>query len=373
MIARKSGAYGYFPGGLSLNPDLVHPSYGKSMADLLQLLRSQEADPEQPPALVPIIPFGLPSRPGRCDPHRPLIMGILNVTPDSFSDGEIGRVRRTAEAEEEEDIDEKVWLEHVLGLARQLIANGADILDIGGMSTRPGVSDASVTVEEELSRVVPVIQAIRVEGIDIPISVDTFRPEVAEAAVAAGANCINDVRGGREAGMLETMSRLEVPVVLMHSRGNSISMTSDQAKDYTSTGGVVNGVITELSETIRQAEQAGIKRWNTILDPGIGFAKTLKGNLELLRSLEKLFGDPPTAIDSAPKEVVLDSYNVLVGASRKGFVGTVTSRSSPQDREYGNAAITARCTDSGIVSIVRVHEPGPTKDVIMMTRAIKMG
>jgi len=343
------------------------------MAKLLQLLRSQEADSEKPPALVPIIPFGLPSRPGRCDPHRPLIMGILNVTPDSFSDGEIGRVRRTAGAEDEEELDEKVWLEHVLGLARRLIENGADILDIGGMSTRPGVSDDSVTIEEELSRVVPVIQALRVEGIDIPISVDTFRPEVAEAAVAAGANCINDVRGGREEGMLETMSQLDVPVVLMHSRGNSISMTSDEAKDYTTAGGVVNGVKTELGETVQRAEEAGIKRWNTILDPGIGFAKTLKGNLELLRSLEKLFGDPPTAINSAPKEAVLDSYSVLIGASRKGFVGTVTSRSSPKDREYGNAAITARCTDSGIVSIVRVHEPGTTKDVIMMTRAIKMG
>jgi dihydroneopterin aldolase/2-amino-4-hydroxy-6-hydroxymethyldihydropteridine diphosphokinase/dihydropteroate synthase len=351
----------------------MHPSYGKSMASLLQLLRSQEANPEQTPALVPIIPFGVPSRPARCDPYRPLIMGILNVTPDSFSDGETERVRRTAEAEEEEDLDGKTWLEHVLGLARQLIANGADILDIGGMSTRPGVSDDSVTFEEELSRVVPIIQAIRVEGIDIPISVDTFRPEVAEAAVAAGANCINDVRGGREAGMLETMSRLDVPVVLMHSRGNSISMTSDQAKDYTTAGGVLNGVKTELSETIRRAEEAGIKRWNTILDPGIGFAKTLKGNLELLRSLEELFGDPLTTINPTSNEAVLSNYNVLVGASRKGFIGTITSRPSPQDREYGNAAIIARCTDSGIVSIVRVHEPGPSKDVIMMTEAIKMG
>lgn len=273
-------------------------------------------------------------------------MGILNCTPDSFSDGDIKRVESSS-------------LDHIVNLANQLIADGADILDIGGMSTRPGVNDKDVTEDEELSRIIPVIQALRLDEINIPISVDTFRPTVAEQAILAGASCINDIRGGREPGMFELMARINVPVILMHSRGDSISMVSQEAKDYTKDQGVVNGVRRELRDVAVQAEAFGVKRWNTILDPGVGFAKSLEGNLELLKAL-------PTLFDS---QSGLDNYATLVGASRKGFIGTITGKKEPRQREFGNAAITATCCASSI-DIVRVHEAAPAKDVINMLGAI---
>jgi dihydroneopterin aldolase/2-amino-4-hydroxy-6-hydroxymethyldihydropteridine diphosphokinase/dihydropteroate synthase len=330
----------------SLTPDLVHPGYGKTVSELLVELE----DPNEPPALLPIIPFPSPSLPVQNNPYRPVIMGILNVTPDSFSDGSANRVVK----------DESSSLEHVLQLARDLVADGAGILDIGGMSTRPGVDDKDVSVEEELARVVPVIQALRIEGIKVPISIDTFRPEVAEQAILAGASCINDVRGGREEGMLEVMAKMDVPVVLMHSRGDSKEMLADKAKNYDDLGGVVAGVNQELKETVRRAEQAGIKRWNIILDPGIGFAKTLEGNLKLLKSLEELFG----------KGSGLEGFAALIGASRKGFIGTILDKPIAKDREWGNAVVSARAASSGVVDIVRVHEPSPARDVITMTGAI---
>lgn len=338
------------------------------MHELLKLLE----DPAQPPALQPIIPFPRSSEPLQCQPHKPLIMGILNVTPDSFSDGSSARVggnRIRGEDEDEEAEDgmtdearEQVWLAHVLELAKSLIAAGADILDIGGMSTRPGVRDTDVTVEEELARVVPVIQAIRLEGLTVPISVDTFRPEVAARAVEAGASCVNDVRGGREEGMLQAMAELGCPVVLMHSRGDSVGMLRPESKDYSGLGGVVEGVKSELMDLVTRAEEAGVKRWNIILDPGIGFAKTHSDNLLLLKSLGPMFGS------RSP----LAPFAHLVGASRKGFIGTVLDRPNAKEREFGNAAINAKCTSSGVVDILRVHEVGPARDVVMMTSAMEV-
>lgn len=312
------------------------------------LLLSQLEDPEEPPALHRVIPFASPARTLHLKQGSPLVMGILNVTPDSFSDGSSDRVSETS-------------LEHVLDLAKALIADGADILDIGGMSTRPGVKDTDVTLEEELARVVPVIQALRIEGIEAPISVDTFRAEVAEQAILAGASCINDVRGGRESGMLEVMARLNVPVILMHSRGDSREMLSSAAHDYTAHGGVVEGVRTEMAETVTRAEKAGVRSWNIILDPGIGFAKSQEGNLQLLRALPTLF-EPRTG---------LDSYAVLVGASRKGFIGKVLGQPVAKEREFGNAAVTALCCQSNKVDILRVHEPRPARDVIRVLEAVR--
>lgn len=305
-------------------------------------------DPTQPPALHRVIPFPLPAQPLHLARGAPLIMGILNVTPDSFSDGSADRVSETS-------------LEHVLDLAKSLVAEGAEILDIGGMSTRPGVNDADVSVEQELGRVIPVIQALRIEGIDVPISIDTFRAQVAEQAILAGASCINDVRGGREEGMFDVMARTNVPVILMHSRGDSQEMLSTAAHDYEPDGGVVQGVRREMAETVARAESAGVKSWNIILDPGIGFAKSHEGNLQLLKALPDLFG-PGTG---------LESYAVLVGASRKGFIGKVLDRPVAKEREFGNAAVTAVCCQSEHVDVVRVHEPRPARDVIRMLKAIR--
>lgn len=281
-------------------------------------------------------------------------MGILNVTPDSFSDGSAERSLSDGKDTNQSSLN------NIIELAKQLVADGADIIDIGGMSTRPGVQDTDVSVQDELARVIPVIQALRIEGFDVPISIDTFRPEVAEGAILAGASCINDVRGGKETGMLEVMARLDVPVVLMHTRGNSVEMTTQAAQDYRSTEGVVKGVQKELMETVMLAERAGVKRWNIILDPGIGFAKTQQGNLQLLSSLEQIF-EPGSG---------LDCFSTLVGASRKGFIGAILGKSQPRDREWGNAAITARCAHSGVVDIIRVHEPAPALDVIKMSSAM---
>lgn len=300
-------------------------------------------------------------------------MGILNVTPDSFSDGSASRVGgnriRAEDFEDEDDEDgltdearEQAWLAHVLELAKALVESGADILDVGGMSTRPGVKDTDVTVEEELARVVPVIQAIRLEGLTVPISVDTFRPEVAAQAIEAGGSCVNDVRGGREEGMLKMMADLGCPVVLMHSRGDSVGMLKAASKDYSSLGGVVEGVKRELMDLVERAEQAGVKRWNIILDPGIGFAKTHDDNLLLLKSLPVLFGA------GSP----LAPFAHLVGASRKGFIGTVLDRPDPKQREFGNAAINATCVTSGVVDVLRVHDVGSAKDVVKMLSAIEM-
>jgi dihydroneopterin aldolase/2-amino-4-hydroxy-6-hydroxymethyldihydropteridine diphosphokinase/dihydropteroate synthase len=327
-----------------LGQEFVLPGQQRSIGQLLVELE----DPEQPPALHHIIPFASPARPLHLKPGSPLIMGILNVTPDSFSDGEEERVSEAS-------------LEHVLNLAKSLIADGADIIDIGGMSTRPGVKDTDVTMEEEMARVVPVIQALRIEGIDVPISIDTFRAEVAEHAILAGASCINDVRGGREPGMLQVMARLNVPVILMHSRGDSREMLTSAAHDYTTYGGTVEGVRKEMKETVARAEAAGVRSWNIILDPGIGFAKSQEGNLQLLRTLPTLFG-PDTG---------LDSYGVLVGASRKGFIGKVLDQPIAKEREFGNAAVTALCCQSQKVDIVRVHEARPARDVIRMLEAIR--
>jgi dihydroneopterin aldolase / 2-amino-4-hydroxy-6-hydroxymethyldihydropteridine diphosphokinase / dihydropteroate synthase len=151
-----------------------------------------------------------------------------------------------------------------------------------------------------------------------------------------------------------------VPVVLMHSRGDSVSMSGPEATDYSALGGVVRGVRLEMEEMVERAERAGVKRWNIILDPGIGFAKSVEGNITLLRNLDKL----------APPDSKLHGYPILVGASRKRFIGAITGKDQPKEREYGNAAVTSMCCGSGVVHVIRVHEPGPTKDVISMWAAV---
>ncbi|RSH87120.1 trifunctional dihydropteroate synthetase [Saitozyma podzolica] len=326
---------------VDIAPDYIHPILRVPLLTLLRRLPQT-----QPPALAPIIPFPSPSSPLRLSvPSVPRIMAIFNATPDSFSDGSVSRTETDS----------------ALSLIRDLWASCGpfppDILDIGGMSTRPNSQPCSV--EEEVSRVVPLIRAIRASGevfADIPISVDTYRAEVARAAVEAGGSMINDVRGGTEEGMLQVMAEMDVPVVLMHSRGDSGTMGNETNTDYTALGGVVKGVKSELGRIVANAEKAGVKRWNIMVDPGLGFAKTHEGNLELLQNLP---------------ELEIKGYAMLVGASRKGFVGRVLEQSEARKRGFGDAAINAVCVASGKVDVLRVHEPREAGEVVRMMGAIR--
>lgn len=275
-------------------------------------------------------------------------MAIINATPDSFSDG----------------AESNLSIPHVLKTIRQMFAAPfpPDILDIGGMSTRP--HSEPVSEREELQRVIPLIRAIRADPDPViralPISVDTCRPVVARAAVEAGASCINDVRGGREEGMLATMAELDVPVVLMHSRGDSSSMTTASMQDYSADGGVVQGVRREMGDMVDRAEKAGVKRWNIILDPGLGFAKKSSDNLVLLRHLNSING----------RGSRLEGYPILVGGSRKGFVGKIVARHVAAERTLGDAAVAAWCV-SQAVDVIRVHDSRAAGEVMAMTAAIR--
>ena len=248
-----------------------------------------------------------------------LIMGILNVTPDSFADG--GR---------HNDFDAAV----ARGL--EMIAEGVDIIDIGGESTRPGAD--RVSEEEEIARTIPVITELAKHG--ARISIDTMRASTAEAAIKAGASIINDVSGGlADTNMLQTAARLKVPYIAMHWRGASKDMNSKAIYDD-----VVTDVISELQERISAALDAGIQPCNLIIDPGLGFAKDADHNWKI--------------IDSIGKFVEL-GYPVLIGASRKRFLGG----DSPDEREQATIDLTKRLATTGIWA-VRVHSVKPHKEVL---------
>jgi dihydropteroate synthase len=248
-----------------------------------------------------------------------LIMGILNVTPDSFADG--GR---------HNDFDAAV----ARGL--EMIAEGVDIIDIGGESTRPGAD--RVTEAEEIERTIPVITELAMHG--ARISIDTMRASTAEAAVKAGAAMINDVSGGlADPQMLQTAARLQLPYIAMHWRGQSKDMNSKAIyKD------VVVDVISELQERIDAALNAGIKQGNLIIDPGLGFAKDAQHNWEIIDSIDKF---------------VAMGYPVLVGGSRKRFLGG----DSPDEREQATIELTKRLATTGVWA-VRVHSVKPHKEVL---------
>lgn len=271
-------------------------------------------------------------------------MAIFNATPDSFSDGHVTRTETT----------------HALHVCENMMAqpNPPAIIDIGGMSTRP--NSEPCTKEEELERVIPLLKAARKAGgalAKVPLSVDTYRAAVARAAVEAGASCINDVRGGREPGMLQAMAEADVPVVLMHSRGDSISMLAAENHGYP--GGVVAGVRSELAEAVAAAKAAGVKRWDIVLDPGLGFAKSQDDHLRLLRDIGQFATDE------------LAGYALLVGASRKGFVGRVTGRKVASERGPGDAAVNTVCAMSGAVDVLRVHEPQAAAETVKTAVAIR--
>jgi dihydropteroate synthase len=257
---------------------------------------------------------------------RTYVMGVLNVTPDSFSDG--GRFSTVTAA-----VDRAV----------QMVAAGVDIIDIGGESTKPGA--IPVDIVTELARVIPVIEAIRQDPIinQIPISIDTAKSAVARSAVEAGADLINDVSSGEaDPQMFQLVAELQVPYIMMHMRG--IPATMQQMTDYQD---IISEIITFFETQIDRAIQTGITRSQLILDPGIGFAKTYHQSIELIRQLEQF--------------QVLE-LPLLVGASRKSFIGKILNQPDPTQRIWGTAAACCAAIANG-ADILRVHDVAAIVDV----------
>ncbi|MFS8384095.1 dihydropteroate synthase [Xanthomonas campestris] len=259
----------------------------------------------------------------------PQVMGIVNVTPDSFSDG-----------------GQHTTVDAALAHGLRLVAEGAAVLDVGGESTRPGAS--AVSLEEELQRVIPVIQALSAQTA-VPISVDTYKPEVMRAAVAAGAGMINDVNALRSPGALEAAAELAVPVVLMHALSAPHAMQAEPHYDD-----VVAEVHRFLAERIFAAEMAGIDKRRLILDPGFGFDKSTAHNLTVLAQLQRLqeFGLP-----------------VLAGFSRKRTIGELTGRQVAADRVHGSVAAHLIAAQQG-AQLLRVHDVAATVDALKVWRAV---
>ncbi len=261
---------------------------------------------------------------------QPIVMGILNTTPDSFSDG--GRF---------EHIDAAV--QHAL----QMQAEGAQIIDVGGESTRPGAE--AVSVGDELQRVIPLIESLRQRS-DVIISIDTSKPEVMRAAVAAGANLVNDVAALRVPGALEACAELDVPVCLMHMQGEPRSMQSNPSYQH---------VVAEVCEFLQQRKQAamaaGIGEERILLDPGFGFGKNLAHNLQLLKQLDQLqsLGSP-----------------LLVGLSRKSMFAAILDGAAVDQRLYASVAAAVLCWDRG-ARLFRVHDVKATVDALKVCSAMQ--
>ena len=259
-------------------------------------------------------------------------MAILNVTPDSFSDG--GRYAS---------------IDAALAQAEKMIADGGDIIDIGGESTRPG--SARVSVDEEIARVVPVIEAIA-KQFDIPISIDTSKSEVARAAVDAGAEIINDISGLRFDERIATVAAEKgTGLVLMHSRGEFETMHSQPPVED-----IIAEVTTDFYRPISTAEKHGVKPEQIVLDIGIGFGKTLDQNLELIAKLDKLTADFP-------------QYPMLVGTSRKSFIGKLLNDAPPDKRLSGSLATAAIAVWNG-AKIIRVHDVKETRETLQVINAL---
>jgi len=258
-----------------------------------------------------------------------LVMGVVNVTPDSFSDG-----------------GEFLAPERAIRHALDLAAAGADILDVGGESTRPGAEP--VEQAEELDRVLPVIEGI-VSATGVPVSIDTVKPTVMRRAVAVGASMINDVNGLRAAGAVEAAAELAVPVCIMHMLGEPRTMQKDPS--YLS---VVDDIREFLRERVLACRQAGIPDSRIALDPGFGFGKTLEHNLELLARLDKL---------------VALGFPVLAGMSRKKMLGTITGHEQPAERVAASVAAHLLAAQKG-AAVVRVHDVAETVDALKVLKAV---
>ena len=263
----------------------------------------------------------------KLDLSRPLVMGIVNVTPDSFSDG-----------------GHHLLCDAALQHARQLIADGADLLDVGGESTRPGA--APVSVEEELERIMPVLQGLR--GVAVPVSVDTRKHEVMRAALAAGVSMVNDIEALQHPDALTAVAASDAAVCLMHKQGDAQTM---QASPYYQD--VVAEVYAFLRMRVQSVQAAGIARERIVVDPGFGFGKTLEHNLALLRGL-----------------VAFSALGVplLVGMSRKSMLGSITGR-SVQERDAASVAAALLAVQRG-ARIVRVHNVQATVDALKVWDAL---
>ena len=279
--------------------------------------------------------MALPKKILRCgelslDLSVPHVMGILNVTPDSFSDG--GKHNGKAQA---------------IAHAKQMIADGATVIDVGGESTRPGAS--VVEVEEEIRRVVPVVEALA--ELDVVISIDTSQPEVIQAAVAAGANIWNDVRALTRPNALETAAELNIPVIIMHMRGEPTTMNSLDQYDN-----VILDVMAELSQRVADALKAGVKAENIMIDPGFGFAKNAKQNLKLLKEFHQL------------NQL---GYPILSALSRKRFIGEALGGADAGQRAVGSVAGHLLSIQQG-ACMVRAHDVKAMSDAIKVWQAMNL-
>lgn len=279
--------------------------------------------------------MALPKKILRCgelslDLSVPHVMGILNVTPDSFSDG--GKHNGKAQA---------------IAHAQQMISDGATVIDVGGESTRPGAS--VVEVEEEIRRVVPVVEALA--ELDVVISIDTSQPEVIQAAVAAGAHIWNDVRALTRPNALETAAELNIPVIIMHMRGEPTTMNGLDQYDN-----VTLDVIAELSQRVADALKAGVKDENIMIDPGFGFAKNAKQNLKLLKEFHQL------------NQL---GYPILSALSRKRFIGEALGGADAGQRAAGSVAGHLLSIQQG-ACMVRAHDVKAMSDAIKVWQAMNM-
>ena len=279
--------------------------------------------------------MALPKKILRCgelslDLSVPHVMGILNVTPDSFSDG--GKHNGKAQA---------------LAHAQQMIADGATVIDVGGESTRPGAS--VVEVEEEIRRVVPVVEALA--ELDVVISIDNSQPEVIQAAVAAGAHIWNDVRALTRPNALETAAKLNIPMIIMHMRGEPTTMNGLDQYDN-----VTLDVMTELSQRVSDALKAGVKAENIMIDPGFGFAKNAKQNLKLLKEFHQL------------NQL---GYPILSALSRKRFIGEALGGADAGQRAVGSVAGHLLSIQQG-ACMVRAHDVKAMSDAIKVWQAMNM-
>ena len=279
--------------------------------------------------------MALPKKILRCgelslDLSVPHVMGILNVTPDSFSDG--GKHNGKAQA---------------IAHAKQMIADGATVIDVGGESTRPGAS--VVEVEEEIRRVVPVVKALA--ELDVVISIDTSQPEVIQAAVAAGAHIWNDVRALTRPNALETAAKLNIPVIIMHMRGEPTTMNGLDQYDN-----VTLDVMDELSQRVADALKAGVKAENIMIDPGFGFAKNAKQNLKLLKEFHQL------------NQL---GYPILSALSRKRFIGEALGGADAGQRAVGSVAGHLLSIQQG-ACMVRAHDVKAMSDAIKVWQAMNM-
>ncbi|KAI4723699.1 folic acid synthesis protein [Aureobasidium sp. EXF-10727] len=322
-------------------PDTI-PSIGQTRVRLSESLQKLASSPSTPISTTTSMgenTFSIRALENTRSTH---IMSILNTTPDSFSDGGLN-------SPTDETALQKTIASHIRA--------GATFIDIGGQSSRPNAPD--VTAEEEIGRVLPAIKVVKSlpEGSNTCISIDTYRATVAEAAIKAGAHMINDISGGLlDADMLPTVGRLGCTVCLMHMRGTPATMTSAENCSYPN--GLIPTVARELMDRVKAAEEAGIRRWRIVLDPGIGFAKTTEQNLEILRRMSELRKWPG-----------LIGIPWLLGSSRKGFIGKITGVRDAKERTWGTAATVAAAVQGG-ADVVRVHDVDEMAKVTKMSDAI---